>query len=326
MSLCHYVSLCLIMFKIWRYLKCSLCFLARFAKFTDSAERPWSVWKSVRPEFGKAQEITGDHRSLAVKIWTQSIQFHRPRLCFLRRAHLQLYTAFSLHQGGSPHHSFTFLLFLTCNYSASAITFGNYTFDISLLAWHNILYFFGRVAVVAFCPGNSTLSAPYFPFSKIRMALKVLPHIQARLEQILAADPWDQCFGNSEGKCSLSRCCGLAPFAALCLFTFTSLPPCSDPAKEITKYQSEQIINSHRGVYPEVCIYILQMSPKKKGHRSNRSRSFLVRRPAYAPSSGVYLQINCWWACSTIWSRAEVYVLIFFDIQADVLRYQVRVF
>lgn len=102
------MPLCLIMFKIWRYLKCSLCFLARFAKFTDSAERPWSVWKSVRPEFGKAQEITGDHRSLAVKIWTQSIQFHRPRLCFSRRAHLQLYTAFSLHQGGSPHHSFTY--------------------------------------------------------------------------------------------------------------------------------------------------------------------------------------------------------------------------
>lgn len=85
---------------------------------------------------------------------------------------------------------------------------------------------------MAFCPGNSTLSAPSFPFSKIRMALKVLPHTQARLEQILAADPWDQCFGNSEGKCSSSRCCGLAPFAALCLFTFTSLPPCSDPQEK----------------------------------------------------------------------------------------------
>ena len=247
-------------------------------------------------------------------------------MLFTKSTPATIYCFFSASRGLATSQLHIFLLFLTCNYSASAITFGNYTFDISLLAWHNILYFFGRVAVVAFCPGNSTLSAPSFPFSKIRMALKVLPHIQARLEQILAADPWDQCFGNSEGKCSLSRCCGLAPFAALCLFTFTSLPPCSDPAKEITKYQSEQIINSHRGVYPEVCIYILQMSPKKKGHRSHRSRSFLVRRPAYAPSSGVYLQINCWWACSTIWSRAEVYVLIFFDIQADVLRYQVRVF
>jgi len=151
---------------------------------------------------------------------------------FTKSTPATIYCFFSASRGLATSQLHIFLLFLTCNYSASAITFGNYTFDISLLAWHNILYFFGRVAVMAFCPGNSTLSAPSFPFSKIRMALKVLPHTQARLEQILAADPWDQCFGNSEGKCSSSRCCGLAPFAALCLFTFTSLPPCSDPQEK----------------------------------------------------------------------------------------------
>ena len=138
-----------------------------------------------------------------------------------------IYCFFSASRGLATSQCHIFLLFLTCNYSASAITFGNYTFDISLLAWHNMLYFFGRVAVMAFCPGNSTLSAPSFPFSKIRMALKVLPHIQAtsRLEQILAADPWDQCCGNSEGKCSSSRCCVLAPFVRFACLPLPHFPP-----------------------------------------------------------------------------------------------------
>ena len=94
----HYVQ-DLKIFEVFSLLPGTVCEVHRFRgeALVCLEECQAGIWQS-----------TGDHRSLAVKIWTQSIQFHRPRLCFLRRAHLQLYTAFSLHQGGSPHHSFTY--------------------------------------------------------------------------------------------------------------------------------------------------------------------------------------------------------------------------